>query len=108
MSGLTPILWAQEFANPALTAFFTAVTNLGSLEFYMFAIPVVYWLIDKHFGFRFALHGLFPFVVSNPSTRHSHFHSFTRAGRALRDGTTPARWPKRTHALACRVMSRLR
>ena len=71
MSGLTPILWAQEFANPALTAFFTAVTNLGSLEFYMFAIPVVYWLIDKHFGFRFAVFFIFSaYVNSGVKTLH--------------------------------------
>ena len=42
MSGLDVILWLQEYANPALTAFFRAVTNLGSVEFYMLAIPLIY------------------------------------------------------------------
>ncbi|HHY08971.1 MAG TPA: phosphatase PAP2 family protein [Firmicutes bacterium] len=49
------ILWAQQYAAPALTAFFKAITFLGSLEFYMLAIPIIYWLVDKHFGFRFAV-----------------------------------------------------
>ncbi|MCK9525282.1 MAG: phosphatase PAP2 family protein [Limnochordia bacterium] len=65
MGDLTLILWAQEFATPALTAFFTAITSLGSLEFYMFAIPVIYWLIDKHFGFRFALFFIFSAYVNS-------------------------------------------
>lgn len=49
------IIWAQQYAAPALTAFFKAITFLGSLEFYMLAIPIIYWLFDKHFGFRFAI-----------------------------------------------------
>lgn len=81
MSGLTPILWAQEFANPALTAFFTAVTNLGSLEFYMFAIPVVYWLIDKHFGFRFAVFFIFSAYVNSGV---KHLFATERPARELR------------------------
>ncbi|NMB00339.1 MAG: phosphatase PAP2 family protein [Firmicutes bacterium] len=55
MSDLTVILWAQEYATPVLTAFFTAITSFGSLEFYMLAIPIIYWLVDKHFGFRFSV-----------------------------------------------------
>lgn len=49
------ILWLQQYAVPGLTAFFTAITSLGSLEFYMLAIPIIYWTINKHFGFRFAV-----------------------------------------------------
>lgn len=48
------ILWAQEYATPALTAFFKAFTSLGAMEYYMLTIPLIYWLLDKHFGFRFA------------------------------------------------------
>lgn len=69
MSDLTLILWAQEFANPALTAFFSAITSLGSLEFYMFAIPVIYWMIDKHFGFRFAVFFIFSAYL-NSGAKH--------------------------------------
>lgn len=69
MSDLSLILWAQEFATPALTAFFTAITSLGSLEFYMFAIPVIYWMIDKHFGFRFAVFFIFSAYI-NSGAKH--------------------------------------
>ncbi|NLJ81012.1 MAG: phosphatase PAP2 family protein [Firmicutes bacterium] len=55
MTDSSLILWAQGYASPALTAFLKAVTSLGSLEFYMLAIPIIYWVIDKHFGFRFAV-----------------------------------------------------
>ncbi|MDD3781883.1 MAG: phosphatase PAP2 family protein [Limnochordia bacterium] len=65
MSGLDVILWLQEYTNPALTAFFRAVTNLGSVEFYMLAIPLIYWLVDKHFGFRFAVFFVFSAYVNS-------------------------------------------
>ena len=69
MRDLTLILWAQEFANPALTAFFTAITSLGSLEFYMFTIPIVYWMVDKHLGFRFSIFFIFSAYV-NSGVKH--------------------------------------
>lgn len=69
MADLSLILWAQEFASPSLTAFFAAVTSLGSLEFYMFAIPIVYWMIDKHFGFRFAAFFIFSAYL-NSGAKH--------------------------------------
>lgn len=69
MSDTSLILWAQQYATPALTGFFTAVTSLGSLEFYMLAIPVIYWLINKHFGLRFAVFFTFSAYV-NSGTKH--------------------------------------
>jgi len=69
MGDLTLTLWAQQFASPALTAFFTAITSLGSLEFYMFTIPVIYWMIDKHFGFRFSVFFIFSAYV-NSGVKH--------------------------------------
>lgn len=69
MADLSLILWAQEFASPALTAFFTAITSLGSLEFYMFAIPIVYWMINKRFGFRFAAFFIFSAYL-NSGVKH--------------------------------------
>ncbi|MGI6640526.1 MAG: phosphatase PAP2 family protein [Limnochordia bacterium] len=55
MTDTSFILWVQQFAQPWLTNFFLAVTALGAMEYYMVAIPIVYWLIDKHLGFRFAV-----------------------------------------------------
>lgn len=59
MSDLSLILWAQSYAHPVLTTFFRAITSLGSLEFYMLTIPIIYWLISKHFGFRFTIFFIF-------------------------------------------------
>lgn len=49
------ILWLQGFSSPALDAFFTAVSLLGSEEFYMGLIPVVYWCVDRSVGIRLGL-----------------------------------------------------
>lgn len=65
MSDLTMILWVRQFATPVLTNFFTLITSLGSLEFYMLAIPVIYWFIDKHFGFRFTCFFIFSAYVNS-------------------------------------------
>lgn len=59
MADLSVINWAQNLSNPALTTFFKAITFTGSLEFYMLAIPIFYWLVDKHFGFRFSIFFIF-------------------------------------------------
>ncbi len=69
MSDLSIILWAQEFATPTLTAFFTAITSIGSIEFYLFAIPIIYWMIDKHFGFRFSIFFIFSAYL-NSGAKH--------------------------------------
>ena len=81
MDDLTLILWAQEFASPALTTFFSAITSIGSLEFYMFAIPVIYWLIDKHFGFRFAVFFIFSAYINSGV---KHVYATERPARELR------------------------
>ncbi len=81
MAGLQFLTWLQEHGSPALTAFFRAVTNLGSLEFYMLAIPLIYWLVDKHFGFRFSVFFIFSAYV-NSGLKHI-FHT-ERPPRELR------------------------
>lgn len=81
MSDLSLILWAQEYATPALTAFFTAITSLGSLEFYMFAIPIIYWLVDKHFGFRFSIFFIFSAYLNSGA---KHLFMTERPPRDLR------------------------
>jgi membrane-associated phospholipid phosphatase len=48
------ILWVRQFAQPWLTNVFLGITALGSVEYYMVALPIVYWLINKRFGIRFA------------------------------------------------------
>ncbi len=49
------LLWLQRFSHPWLDAFFLAVTSLGSREFYMTLIPLVYWCVDRRVGLRLGL-----------------------------------------------------
>lgn len=81
MGDLTLILWAQEFVSPALTAFFAAITSLGSLEFYMLTIPVIYWMVDKHFGFRFSIFFIFSAYINSGA---KHIFVTERPPRELR------------------------
>lgn len=53
------IVWVQQFSTPALDTFFRWVTMLGDQEYYMIALPLVYWLYSKEFGIRFAIIFLF-------------------------------------------------
>ena len=54
MADTSFILWVRQFAQPWLTNVFLGITALGSVEYYMVALPIVYWLINKRFGIRFA------------------------------------------------------
>ncbi len=49
------ILWLQRFSSPALDLFFAAITLMGSEEFYMALIPIIYWCVDRRVGVRLAL-----------------------------------------------------
>lgn len=50
--GYKIILWLQSFQNPVFDAFFVAISALGVKEFYILAIPLVYWCVDKRLGAR--------------------------------------------------------
>lgn len=52
MTNTAIIHWLQSFHSPLLDLFFKAVTALGGEAFYMIAIPVIYWCVDKQFGFN--------------------------------------------------------
>ena len=47
--GLEIIGWLQE-TYPQLEPFFVLISSLGSLEFYLAVLPLVYWTIDKRLG----------------------------------------------------------
>ena len=47
--GLEIIRWLQE-TYPQLEAFFVLISSLGSLEFYLAVLPLIYWTIDKRLG----------------------------------------------------------
>ena len=59
--GVEVVLWFQQ-ASPQLDAFFAFFTFLGDEEFYLLALPLVYWSINRAVGVRlmvvFLLSGL--------------------------------------------------
>ena len=44
------IRWIQSWASPSLDTFFIWATRLGHEEFYMIALPFIYWVISKQWG----------------------------------------------------------
>lgn len=55
LSGPEIILFIQQMANPILDVVFKAITFLGNEDFYLVAIPLVYWCIDKKFGVKLGI-----------------------------------------------------
>jgi len=59
--GIEVVLWFQQ-ASPQLDAVFAAFTFLGDEEFFLIALPLIYWSIDRAVGVRlmvvFLLSGL--------------------------------------------------
>jgi membrane-associated phospholipid phosphatase len=52
--GTEAIAWVQQFRTPVLDGLFRAATFLGEEEFYLFILPLIYWVIDKSLGVRLA------------------------------------------------------
>ncbi len=86
----------QSIANPILDFFFHAVTFLGDEEFYMIAIPLLYWWWDRHKGIRIArifllsawfnawLKGIF--ALPRPSEAEGIRVAFSEAGYGFPSG----------------------
>ncbi len=55
MADTSFILWVQQFSSPFLDSLFRLITFLGDEEYYIMAIPLLYWLFNKHFAFRFSM-----------------------------------------------------
>jgi len=49
--GADVVVWMQQ-ASPSLDGFFKALTFLGSQEFYLLLLPLVYWSVDRVLGVR--------------------------------------------------------
>lgn len=52
MADTSFIIWVQQYASPLLDSFFKAVTAIGSAEYYILIIPLLFWLYDKKFALR--------------------------------------------------------
>lgn len=50
--GLSVIQWLQHFSTPTLDSVFRAFSDLGSETFYLAAVPIVYWCVNKRVGIR--------------------------------------------------------
>lgn len=57
--GLDLIRTVQQIANPALTVVMKAITALGTEWFYLAALPLIYWCVDRRRGVRIGLLFLF-------------------------------------------------
>lgn len=55
MADTSFIIWIQQFSSPLLDSIFKAITFLGDEEYYILSIPLLFWLYDKKFGFRFGI-----------------------------------------------------
>ncbi len=49
------ILFIQRAASPILDWLSIGVTTLGSEEFYLIAIPILYWCVEKKFAFKLGM-----------------------------------------------------
>jgi membrane-associated phospholipid phosphatase len=49
--GYDLITWTQQF-SPALDALFKAITALGTEEFFLLLLPLIFWCLDKRLGAR--------------------------------------------------------
>ena len=52
MADTSFITWVQQYASPLLDGFFKAITAVGSAEYYILVIPLLFWLYDKKFALR--------------------------------------------------------
>ena len=57
--GLDLIRTVQQIANPALTVVMKVITVLGTEWFYLAALPLIYWCVDRRRGIRVGLLFLF-------------------------------------------------
>ena len=55
MATLELIRWLQHFESPGLTAVFRLITDLNSESFYIVALALLYWCLDRQVGYRLAV-----------------------------------------------------
>lgn len=55
----------QSVHNPVLDAFFVLLSFLGSEPVYIFIVAIIFWNLDKRFGFRLAVLFLFSMALNS-------------------------------------------
>jgi membrane-associated phospholipid phosphatase len=63
--GAELIIAVQTIHNPALDVFFNLITFLGSEEFYVVLLPILYWCVDKSVAQRLAYLLLLPTYIND-------------------------------------------
>ncbi len=58
------IQFIQSFASPFFDGFFQLATMLGEETFYVVVLALVYWCVDKRFGYRLSFAFLFSSMVN--------------------------------------------
>lgn len=48
--GIEVIVWVQSMSNPFFNAVLKALTFLGNEEFYLLALPILYWCVNREIG----------------------------------------------------------
>lgn len=86
------IVAIQLVHNPLLDLFFNLITSLGSEEFYVLLLPMLYWCIDKPLAQRLAYLFLFS-AYSNAALKHlfRHPRPFEYDPRVLKLSGVPAK-----------------
>jgi membrane-associated phospholipid phosphatase len=89
--GVEVIIAIQAIHTPMVDGFFNVVTSLGSEEFYLFLLPLLYWCIDKRLAQRLAYLFLFS-VYSNAALKDffRHPRPFEYDPRVLKLDWVPA------------------
>ena len=61
---MTIIRFLQSFASPFWDGFFEAVTMLGEEYFYIFMLALVFWCVDKRYGYKLSFALLLSGVIN--------------------------------------------
>ncbi len=69
------IQWVQSWQSPFLDWLFTSISSMGIKEFYLLAIPFIYWCVNKSFGARLCFLFIFGILLN---TWLKHFYSLPR------------------------------
>lgn len=84
----------QQFSNPALDWIMRIITEFGDQYFFIFLSAIIYWTIDKKFGFRFMIAFLgSAFVNGGLKAMTNKPRPYQEGARAILQETTGSSMP---------------
>ncbi|HEY3315920.1 MAG TPA: phosphatase PAP2 family protein [Bacillota bacterium] len=94
--GVQIILWLQHFSSPVIDSAFRAISDLGSEAFYLAAVPIVFWSLNKRLGIGLTYVFLFSswanaglkgfFTTARPAVPVRNLYPESAAGYAFPSG----------------------